>query len=155
MPLSTQVETSTPETLHVVEASSFQLESTTTFKPWMAVWLNLADDHLDRHVSFEAYGRAKARVFANQTSTDWAFLNADDALVMRYGRETLAVRVPFSVAGSIADGFVVEGEWIVRRTGTDVERLVPLEAVQLTWPPHAQQRPRRNRCGSHRRRAPE
>jgi UDP-N-acetylmuramoylalanine--D-glutamate ligase len=132
VPLSTQVDSSTPETLHVVEASSFQLDTTTTFKPWMAVWLNLADDHLDRHPTFDAYGEAKARVFANQTSTDWAVLNADDAVVMRYGRQTSATRVPFSVAGSIADGFLVEGDWIVRRTGTDVERLIPLGAVELT-----------------------
>jgi len=132
VPLSTQVDSSTPDTLHVVEASSFQLETTTTFKPWMAVWLNLADDHLDRHQTFDAYAEAKARVFANQTSTDWAVLNADDAVVMRYGRRTSATCVPFSLAGSIVDGFVLEGDWIVRRTGTDVERLVPLDAVELT-----------------------
>ncbi len=132
VPLSTQVEASTPDTLHVVEASSFQLEATTTFKPWMAVWLNLADDHLDRHPSFDAYATAKARIYANQTSTDWAVLNADDAAVMRYGRTTAATPVLFSLNGSIANGFVVEGEWIVRRTGTDVERLIPLDAVELT-----------------------
>ncbi len=132
VPLSSQVESSTPETLHVVEASSFQLETTTTFKPWMAVWLNLTDDHLDRHASLAAYAEAKARVFANQTSTDWAVLNADDAVVMRYGSQTAATQVSFSVAGTIANGFIVEGNWIVRRTGTNVERLVPLEAVELT-----------------------
>lgn len=132
VPLSTQVDSSTPETLHVVEASSFQLETTTTFKPWMAVWLNLADDHLDRHPSFDAYAAAKARIFANQTPTDWAVVNADDAAVMRYGLKTAATRVPFSLAGTIASGFIVEGDWIVRRTGTVVERLIPLEAVELT-----------------------
>ena len=49
VPLSAQVDESTPETVHVVEASSFQLETTTTFRPWIALWLNFADDHLDRH----------------------------------------------------------------------------------------------------------
>jgi hypothetical protein len=39
------VDASTPETVHVVEVSSFQLETTTTFHPWIALWLNLADDH--------------------------------------------------------------------------------------------------------------
>ncbi|MEQ1758263.1 MAG: UDP-N-acetylmuramoyl-L-alanine--D-glutamate ligase [Vicinamibacterales bacterium] len=132
VPLSTQVDGSTPETFHVVEASSFQLETTTTFKPWMAVWLNLADDHLDRHPSFDAYAEAKARVVVNQTATDFAVLNADDAAVMRHAKRTAATRVFFSVAGSIADGFLLQGDWIVRRTGTDVERLVPLDAVELT-----------------------
>ena len=41
VPLSAQVDDSTPETIHVVETSSFQLEATTTFRPWIAVWLNL------------------------------------------------------------------------------------------------------------------
>ena len=132
VPLSTQVDDSTPETMHVVEASSFQLETTTSFAPWIAVWLNFADDHLDRHPSVDAYMSAKARIFANQTHDDWAVLNADDPVVMGQGGHTAARRVPFSVAATIADGFVVSGDWIVRRTGTDVERLIPLRAVELT-----------------------
>jgi UDP-N-acetylmuramoylalanine--D-glutamate ligase len=131
-PLSAQVESSTPETVHVVETSSFQLETTTTFRPWIAVWLNVSDDHLDRHPTVEAYASAKARIFANQTAADWAVLNADDPAVMEQGRRTAARRVSFSLAGSIADGFVVDGDWIVRRTGTEVERLIPLMAVELT-----------------------
>ena len=131
-PLSAQVEQSTSETVHVVETSSFQLETTTTFRPWIAVWLNVSDDHLDRHPTIDAYVSAKARVFANQTAADWAVLNADDSIVMEQGRRTAARLVPFSLSGSIADGFLVNDDWIVRRTGTQVERLIPLEAVELT-----------------------
>src|SRR5262245_2389154 len=69
-PLSSQVAESTPDTLHVVEVSSFQLESTATFHPWIAVFLNFSPDHLDRHASIEEYGAAKARIFANQTEDD-------------------------------------------------------------------------------------
>ena len=54
-PLSDQVDDSTPEMLHVVEASSFQLEQIEAFHPWIAVMLNLSPDHLDRHPSVEAY----------------------------------------------------------------------------------------------------
>ena len=131
-PLSAQVEQSTSETVHVVETSSFQLETTTTFRPWIAVWLNVSDDHLDRHPTIDAYVSAKARVFANQTAADWAVLNADDSIVMEQGRRTAARLVPFSLSGSITDGFLVNDDWIVRRTGTQVERLIPLEAVELT-----------------------
>jgi UDP-N-acetylmuramoylalanine--D-glutamate ligase len=98
----------------------------------VAVWLNLAPDHLDRHTSLETYAAAKARVFANQRSTDWAVVNADDPIVMRYAESTLATRVTFSLAKPAADGFVLDGDWIVRRTGTQVDRLVPLESVELT-----------------------
>ena len=53
--LSAQVEASTDETIHVIEASSFQLESAQTFRPWIAVLLNFSPDHLDRHATVEEY----------------------------------------------------------------------------------------------------
>jgi len=132
VPLSAQVDDSTEDTIHVVETSSFQLETTSTFHPWIAAWLNFADDHLDRHPTVDAYAQAKARIFANQTTEDWAVLNADDPVVVKQGSSTAARRVRFSLEGNIADGFIVDDDWIVRRTGTDVERLIPLGAVELT-----------------------
>jgi UDP-N-acetylmuramoylalanine--D-glutamate ligase len=132
VPLSGQVEASTPDTVHVVEVSSFQLETTTTFRPWMALWLNFADDHLDRHPSVEAYAAAKARIFANQTADDWAVVNADDPVVMARSEGIAARRALFALSGRIADGYVVDGEWIVRRTSTGIDRLVPAAAVELT-----------------------
>ena len=132
VPLSAHVERSTPETLHVVETSSFQLETTSTFRPWIAVWLNLADDHLDRHPTLEAYADAKARIFANQTAGDWAVINADDPMVVRRSIDTASRTVPFALSGRVADGFVVDGTWIVKRTTTGVEKLFPASAVELT-----------------------
>ena len=131
-PLSAQVDQSTSDTVHVVETSSFQLETTTTFRPWIAVWLNFAADHLDRHPSEEAYAAAKARIFANQDQNDWAVLNADDPEVLHWARQTAARRLLFSLAGASGDGFVVDADAIVHRTGTDVERLIPVAAVELT-----------------------
>jgi UDP-N-acetylmuramoylalanine--D-glutamate ligase len=132
VPLSAQVDDSTPQTTHVVETSSFQLETTTTFRPWIALWLNFAADHLDRHPTIETYADAKARIFANQTADDWAVVNADDAVVMAKARQSRARRVSFSPGGNVDDGFLVDGEWIVRRTTTGDERLVPVSAVELT-----------------------
>jgi UDP-N-acetylmuramoylalanine--D-glutamate ligase len=131
-PLSAQVDQSTSKTVHVVETSSFQLETTTTFRPWIAVWLNFAADHLDRHPTEEAYAAAKARIFANQDQNDWAVLNGDDPEVLYRARDAAARRVLFSLAGAIGDGFVVDGDAIVHRTGTDVEPVIPLAAVELT-----------------------
>ena len=76
--LSAQVDASTDETIHVVEASSFQLEAIDTFRPWIAVLLNFSPDHLDRHATVEEYASAKARIFLRQSAQDWAVLNADD-----------------------------------------------------------------------------
>jgi UDP-N-acetylmuramoylalanine--D-glutamate ligase len=137
VPLSAQVDASTPDTVHVVEVSSFQLETTVTFRPWIALWLNFADDHLDRHPTVDAYAAAKARIFANQRPADWAVINADDSAVMARSRDIAAQRVMFSPSGDLTDGFLVDGDWIVRRTArsgapTTLERLIPVSAVELT-----------------------
>ena len=132
VPLSAQVEESTADTVHVVEVSSFQLETTTTFRPWIALWLNFAADHLDRHPSIEAYADAKARIFANQALADWAVVNADDPVVMKKASHAKAQRVLFSPSGAIEQGFAAESDWIVRRTATAQERLMPVSAIELT-----------------------
>jgi UDP-N-acetylmuramoylalanine--D-glutamate ligase len=96
-PLSSQVAGSTPETFHIVEVSSFQLETTETFHPWIAVLLNLSSDHLDRHGSMAEYGAAKAKIFANQTSDDWAVINADDPQTLALAQAARARKVFFSI----------------------------------------------------------
>jgi UDP-N-acetylmuramoylalanine--D-glutamate ligase len=132
VPLSSQVDESTPETIHAVEVSSFQLETTTTFRPWIALWLNLAADHLDRHPTVAAYAAAKARIFSHQRPGDWAVVNVDDPVVMAHSEGIAATRVGFSPFGAVSEGFAVDGDWIVRRTGTATELLIPVSAVELT-----------------------
>lgn len=58
----------------VCECSSFQLEDAVDFAPEHAVLLNVEEDHLDRHGTFEAYRAAKLRVFRNQRPGDTAVL---------------------------------------------------------------------------------
>ena len=80
----------------------------------------------------EAYADAKARIFARQTPADWAVVNADDHVVMEKASHARAQRVLFSPSGAIDQGFVADGDWIVKRTGTAQERLMPVSAVELT-----------------------
>jgi UDP-N-acetylmuramoylalanine--D-glutamate ligase len=133
-PLSAQVAESTPETLHVVEASSFQLEQIDTFHPWIAVMLNFSPDHLDRHPTVDAYAAAKARIYENQQSGDWAVVNADDPAVLRLAERTRAAIRRFGRRSPITDGITVEDGWVVGRDSERVERLVPLTAVHLLGP---------------------
>jgi len=133
-PLSSQVGESTPDTFHVVEASSFQLEQIDTFRPWIAVMLNFSPDHLDRHPSVEAYGAAKARIFENQEATDFAVINADDPAVLELARRGRAARRPFARSRAIDRGTVVDAGWIVDRAGGADLRLVPLDAIHLLGP---------------------
>ena len=62
-----------------VEASSFQLRFHETFHPKVSVLVNLADDHLDWHGSFDSYAAAKARVFERQGEGDTHVGNVDDS----------------------------------------------------------------------------
>ena len=77
-PAISLVERAKADTVVVLEVSSFQLETIQTFRPKVAVVLNITPDHLDRHRTFEAYTNAKARIFENQQAEDFAVLNADD-----------------------------------------------------------------------------
>jgi len=129
-PLSGQVEESTPDTLHVVEKSSFQLEQVESFHPWIAVLLNFSPDHLDRHPTVDAYAAAKARIFENQDGRDWAVINADDPEVLRISRGRAARRL-FARDTALDEGTTIDGGWIVDRQPAAVTPLVPLTAIHL------------------------
>ena len=133
-PLSAQVSQSTPDTFHVVETSSFQLEQIDTFHPWIAVMLNFSPDHLDRHPTVESYAAAKARIFENQDARDFAVINADDPAVLELARRGRAAARLFARSGSIDRGTVVEDGWIVDRRRDATSRLVPLAAIHLLGP---------------------
>ena len=96
----------------VVEASSFQLETTDTFRPRVAVLLNVTADHLDRHAGLDGYAAAKARIFRAQRRDAFAIVNADDALAMRVSDGIAAPRLTFSVAGTPAAEPRAGGAWI-------------------------------------------
>jgi UDP-N-acetylmuramoylalanine--D-glutamate ligase len=130
VPLSAQVDGSTPETLHVVEASSFQLETTDTFHPWIAAVLNFSPDHLDRHPGIEAYAAAKAAIFANQQPDDWAVVNADDEGAQSLASGARARRTWFGTA-DVAEGITVAAGHVVERTGRGERTLVPTSAIRV------------------------
>ncbi|TGE14643.1 UDP-N-acetylmuramoyl-L-alanine--D-glutamate ligase [Hymenobacter elongatus] len=85
---------------YVIELSSFQLDDTTHFQPWIAVLLNITPDHLDRYgYSLENYAMAKLRIVRNQDSTGYFVYNADDENIQRYFKAALrpVQQFPFSL----------------------------------------------------------
>ena len=129
--LSSQVDESTADVVHVVEVSSFQLELTETFRPWIAVFLNLSPDHFDRHASFQEYADAKARIFSNQTEEDAMVINADDSRVLEVARTGRARPCHFAVDTPLSEGVAVANDVITCRSAGRDERLIPLSAVQV------------------------
>ncbi len=131
VPLCAQVEQSTDDTVHVVEASSFQLESTDTFHPWIAALLNFSPDHLDRHADQTEYAAAKVRIFANQQQSDWAVVNADSAEATRMADGARAQIVRYGVDElESADVYASRG-FVWQRTSEGEVPLLPLAAVHL------------------------
>ncbi len=135
-PLSALVE----ETADVVvaELSSFQLERATRLHPSVAVLLNLAPDHLDRHADLEAYGRAKSRLAALQTESDTLVVNLDDAWARRVPAR--AQRVGFTLDGVPDEGGFLDGkDLVVREAGAERLR-ISREALGpgvRSWPANA------------------
>ena len=77
-PVSAIVEKIRSKDFLVLEVSSYQLEDSTFFRPKVACLLNITPDHLDHHGGMEKYIAAKARLFKNQRSNDFAVLNGAD-----------------------------------------------------------------------------
>jgi UDP-N-acetylmuramoylalanine--D-glutamate ligase len=129
--LSLQVAGSTPDAVHVVEVSSFQLEGIETFRPWIAVMLNFSPDHLDRHPSMEAYAAAKARIFSNQDESDWVVVNADDAGAIALAHDARARRRWFALDSPIEEGVTVSAGQVVERTRDGDVPMFPVSTVRL------------------------
>jgi UDP-N-acetylmuramoylalanine--D-glutamate ligase len=135
-PAISLVEQAKPETVIVLEVSSFQLETIHAFRPKVAVVLNVTPDHLDRHKTFEAYADAKARMVENQRSDDFAVLNADDPTCVAMAQRTKAQVFWFSRQKEVRQGTWVRGGNILFRDGdgqgkNEQREIMPVSEIPL------------------------
>ena len=124
-PAISLVTNATRDTVAVLEISSFQLETIKTFRPQVAVILNITPDHLDRHRTFQTYVDAKARIFENQQESDFAVLNKDDPTCRSLGDRTRAQVVLFSRKQEVQNGAYLHDGKILFRDGV-VQREIML-----------------------------
>jgi UDP-N-acetylmuramoylalanine--D-glutamate ligase len=120
-----------PDTWTVLEVSSFQLETIVTFRPRIAVILNITPDHLDRHKTFHNYVNAKARIFENQQRDDFAVLNADDPTTAGLADRTHAQLFWFSRKKEVEKGSFVRSGHILFRDGKSEREIMPLSEIPL------------------------
>ena len=115
MAYSAVVTHSSPESLSVLELSSFQLEAMDSFHPRIAVLLNLSPDHLDRYDTAEEYYRAKFHIFDNQNAADYAVLWKEQNEVARIARDIKSRVMLFSagtdgeLAATVRNGIICRG----------------------------------------------
>lgn len=96
-----------PKPLYISEISSFQLDDIKTFRPDVAVLLNITEDHLDRYeYKFENYTKSKMRIAINQTSNDHLIYNMDDEQIEKYLAETkiLSHKIGISMKHEVKTG---------------------------------------------------
>jgi UDP-N-acetylmuramoylalanine--D-glutamate ligase len=120
-----------PETVIVLEVSSFQLETIQTFRPKVAVVLNVTPDHLDRHRTFQAYLDAKARIFENQQPSDFAVLNEDDSTCVTLGERTRAQVFWFSRKKEVKQGAWVRDGQILFRDAAGQREIMLVTEIPL------------------------
>ena len=114
-PLIEAIESIPDDGVVVAEVSSFQLQTIASFRPSVAVLLNIADDHIDWHGSTVEYARAKARIVMNQSSDDVFVFNADDPAARQVADSAVSALVPFSARGPQSDGVGFDGGQLVYR----------------------------------------
>ncbi|SPE44165.1 UDP-N-acetylmuramoylalanine--D-glutamate ligase [Candidatus Sulfotelmatobacter sp. SbA7] len=130
-PAISLVERASVETIAVLEVSSFQLETIQTFRPRIAVVLNVTPDHLDRHRTFAAYTDAKARIFENQQADDFAVLNADDPTCVEMATRTRAWVFWFSRKKEVKQGAYVRDGQILFRDSKGQREIMLLSEIPL------------------------
>jgi UDP-N-acetylmuramoylalanine--D-glutamate ligase len=117
----------TPDTWMVLELSSFQLESIASPRLHIGDILNVTQNHLDRHQTFERYRDVKARAIAFMTRDDTAVLNADDASYDYLVRQTSGHVLPFSTRRAVGEGATPREGWIT----VAGSRVLPVPEVPL------------------------
>jgi UDP-N-acetylmuramoylalanine--D-glutamate ligase len=115
----------------VLEVSSFQLETIVKFRPRIAVVLNITPDHLDRHKTFDNYVNAKARIFENQRTDDFAVLNAEDSTAASLSLRARSQIFWFSRKKEVDRGAFARGTHIYFRDGNKELEILPLSEVAL------------------------
>ena len=133
VPVIALTEDSRDDGWNVLEISSFQLESIDSFRPEIAVLLNITPDHLDRHGTFENYREAKEKIFSNQTPRDFLVLNADDEIAQGAVARAHSQVFWFSHKRVVRQGaFVHEGVVLFRAAENAApEPILPVASIPL------------------------
>jgi UDP-N-acetylmuramoylalanine--D-glutamate ligase len=136
LPFSEIVADADERSVVVLEVSSFQLEHISTFRPRVAVLLNVTPDHLDRYGSFEEYVKAKFRITMNQTADDTLIYNRDDHNLSALPEQSMARAIGFSLTQELPFGaFARDGMLILRdpTNGTE-EQLMQTQEIRIRGP---------------------
>jgi UDP-N-acetylmuramoylalanine--D-glutamate ligase len=129
-PLISFVDKSRDDHIYVTEISSFQLEYTERFTPAVAAILNVSENHIDWHKTFDNYFGAKQKLVLRQGREGQAVLNRDNPLVWSLAEKAASEVYGFSRKRRLRRGAFIEDGWIVVRDGKP-ERILPASRIPL------------------------
>ncbi len=113
---------------YILEISSFQLDDIVSFRPNIAVLLNITPDHLDRYEhSFQKYIDSKFNIARNQTSHDYFIYCYDDKVIQENLRQKniQSQKIPFSIEQEVENGgYVSENKFIINYNKFDLTMLI-------------------------------
>lgn len=130
-PVVTEAMNADADSWMVAEVSSFQLETTFEFRPEVSAILNLTPDHLNRHKTMEAYGAAKARIFANQTEDQFLVINYDDKLCYSLAENCKARLVPFSRKELLEYGAYLDDNKLMINDGKNIIEVCRADELRI------------------------
>lgn len=119
------------EDIFVIEASSFQLESTKNFKPQVSVITNITPDHLNWHKTFDNYVEAKKKVFINQQKGEYTIMNYDDLLLREIGKDIESNLIFFSASNKLDKGVYVDDCQIIINDGLKTKRIMDCREIKI------------------------
>lgn len=122
---------SSKDDIFVIETSSFQLESTFSFKPKISIIINITPDHINWHKTFENYVNAKKKIFANQSKEDFTILNFDDPILREMEGEIKSNLIYFSTEQVLDKGAYIEKDYIVFNDGVEKVKIMPCSEVGI------------------------
>lgn len=138
LPLSSVAEAMSANTVAVVEASSFQLETINDFRPHVSVILNITPDHLDWHGGFENYKRAKYRITENQTASDFFVSNRDDKELVADNPPTRAKKIYFSTTPGVDATIALRDNILCVKVGKQLTPVIKSNDILIPGPHNLQ-----------------
>lgn len=117
--------------IFVIEASSFQLESTKYFEPQVSVITNITPDHLNWHKTYDNYVKAKKKVFINQQKGEYTILNYDDLLLREIGKDVKSNLIYFSSSNKLDRGVYVDNHQIIINDGLKTVNVMDCNDIKI------------------------
>ena len=119
----------------VLEVSSFQLDHCETFRPKIAIIMNITQNHMDRYDnSMELYAASKARIFMNQSGNDALIYDADDTWTSKAVSTARCRTIPFSIQRILEEGAFVENGMLVTVSNGKRSDIIKTDQISIRGP---------------------